>query len=359
MTLSVTLSVPATATTAAVVPTALSATPVNGITCVPDPNGSGGIIVENCTSYDDPATLGDEASNLILNVYNPTFTITDSANPSSPVTVTMPVMQARRGWRYPWLTSKIKQGNTDLINARLMLQYGPVGALLQPINALTYSGPADVPGITRYMGATGDRVEIGLTTEVIAIAMQTNNWSQALLQAEGCSAFPDIYRDKRTGQPVDKIQYPKANSYNSPGYRGSPWLAPAPSDYANDSNVIYMATNHLPSPFYAPALITLDPYFLERLQYNAEICALSGDSNYNGTTPMLMAPSEPRDFAWSVREVAMAAVATKEFEKRGILPANFKPSSYFFQIVSNVLVYYAQPLIADMTTDPRLQNFHQ
>ena len=333
--------------------TALSLVPIAGAICYPLKADGSQVAVEVCTSFDDPSSGQDQDPALIQNILNPVFTVRDGTGAVIKA-IPLPEKQARTAFRFPWLTSTVVQTNLDLIAQHLVFPIGDPGAQLRTPDPVTYDGPNDFPDMVRYEGQTGESDMIGLFSEHAAVAIRTGDFSQALIIAEGASTAPLIFQDKSTGKPIDKLKYPKCNNYGGgPNYRGRPWMKPADANFASDPNIVYPNIAHYPEASYVAAMATFDPWHLRNLQMAATNCLLTDGDAYVtdwstfALSPMIMASPETRAFAWELRTVAMAEVATREFEKRGILPANCMPSAYFTQVLANIRQYYIAVRMAD------------
>lgn len=167
-------------------------------------------------------------------------------------------------------------------------------------------------GVTAYMPRTGERADIGPTTEPQADFICTNDQAALDLlraQAEAAGTMPWHMRDDTQTSPFDFRKYPNASWYSSSN-GGSPHVKTASSPITLDSA-------HQPALAYVPYLLTGDPYHLEDLQFQA---------TYNwGVLPSAYRPSIPqaRAFAWSTRTLAQCARVTPATTPSWLLPQSY------------------------------------
>lgn len=173
--------------------------------------------------------------------------------------------------------------------------------------------PMGLAGVTPYMPSTGERPDIGLTTEPQAKFIGTSDQASLDLlraQAEAAGTMPWHMRDETQTSPFDFRMYPNATWYWSSN-GGTPHVKTATTPITIDSA-------HQPALAYLPYLLTGDPYHLEDLQFQA---------TWNwGALPAAYRPSIPqaRAFAWSIRTLAQAARVTP-----GATPSWLLPRSYW------------------------------
>lgn len=288
---------------------------------------------------DNPAA-GDENWQSKSNIGPHTITISDGT------VYNLTYKQARTRFRHPRLTSKVVHTPKWLVDNHFMFPFGDPGATLATPPPAVYDGPNSFAGMTRYMGQTGERPELGLVTEWAAKYMQDGDPTALLNVAEAAGTAPMFYIDIATGKPVSKLTYVKANNYGGgAGYRGGPWLMPAPADFAKDPNVIYPSGSHLSELSYHAAMITEDPWHVENLQAWCGAILFGADSD--GVNPPVLADTETRAMAGELRTLAMAEVATKYFESIGKLPVTCLPSSYYATLLDVCLKQYILGRIAD------------
>ena len=164
-------------------------------------------------------------------------------------------------------------------------------------------------GVTPFMGATGERPDIGLLTEPQAHYVCTGSRDALAIvraQAEAAGTLPWHMRDGKTGAPVDLDAFSKMSWYPERP-NGAPHIPLA-------NTGIFIDSAHQPALAYLPYLLTGDPYHLEDLQFAA---------NFNrGTLPVEYRLSIPqsRAFAWSMRTLAQAATVTPATTPRWLLP---------------------------------------
>lgn len=172
--------------------------------------------------------------------------------------------------------------------------------------------PMGLAGLEPHMGATGERDEIGLTTEAQARYVCTGE-SGALGalrdQAEAAGTLPWHMRDSRTGAPVDLDAHPRMSWYPDRKV-GNPQVATTATGIVIDAA-------HQPSLAYVPYLLTGDPYHLEDLQFAATYNRGWFAPEYRLSVP------QTRAFAWSLRTLAQAARVTPDRTPRWLLPKSY------------------------------------
>lgn len=255
---------------------------------------------------------------------------------------------------------QITRSPAQLVSAKRMFPYAGVAVSSQPARVpYTLMGSS---WLTVYMATTGERSDIGLTTDASAYAMlggDPGSMIDAALAGETC---PLHFRDQSTDQPIDLTVYPTANAYDTAGNEGSPWLCKGPpsqtdSIYSTFGGGWLPQQAHFTEMSYVAQMFTGDLGFLEDLQYAANFVVLTDSILAASSTPGRATPSgEYRGLAWAFRTLFMAHVATQDEEAKGPLPAYLKPSSYFKTLLDNALAYYGQA-ITDTTTIGR-QTFH-
>jgi hypothetical protein len=268
-------------------------------------------------------------------------------------------------WNARWCNRngpiRINKSPRQLVDARRMFPYGasPVPIPSQPPRIL-YNQPMATSWLTIYMPTTGERPDIGLTTDASAYAMlggDPGSMIDAALSAESC---PFHFRDQSTDQPIDLIQYPGANAYDIPGRQGAPWLCKGPPFPSQGGYSMYGGgwqpqQAHLTEMSYVAHEFTGDLGFLEDLQYAANF-VLIGDATLSSAHGKPIPYGEYRGLAWAVRTLFMAHIATRDAESAGIATGPgtpYKPSSYFKTLLDNTLAYYS-PIMSD----PAQQIFH-
>ncbi len=195
-------------------------------------------------------------------------------------------------------------------------------------------------GLTPYMGATGERQEIGLVTDAQGAWLCGGSPNNMLVQAESHADVP-VHFGK-----VDLRVTPWAQCYEDNPAKGSPY-------FDIKGYEIMPEVAHYPSLNYVPYLATGDLFYLEELQAEATFMLIAGPGvpEYRP----LIDGGQPRGLAWTVRAIASAYLATQEAEKAGALPSHLLPSSYW----KGRLDIYRKTLTAKYlnSKDPRIQAF--
>ena len=130
-------------------------------------------------------------------------------------------------WPFPLATTADLTAKKLLPRFNGALAFGTAGQL-SPAGAYT---PMSTGGLTKAMGMTGERADIGLVTGWQAEWICTGRQAMLdtlLVQGEAAATFPLMWRDLQTNALIDAIvQYPKASPYWPNG--GSPQLYRSPS----------------------------------------------------------------------------------------------------------------------------------
>ena len=116
-------------------------------------------------------------------------------------------------------------------------------------------------GIYPYMGATGERNDIGIVTEWQAdYVMYEDAQARGYIRGAGGGrgSVPWHYRDENTWRRLSFATYPDVGWYGIPCWR----IAPGGADIGPE-------TGHSPDVSYVPFLVTGDPYMLEEMQFQA------------------------------------------------------------------------------------------
>lgn len=251
----------------------------------------------------------------------------------------------------------IKRTPAQIVAANRMFPFGQAwkGAKSDSVTDYQFKGPMDSAGIVIYMPTTGERPEIGLITDPSAAFMRGAAPGPMLAWAQAASSCPMHFRDETTGKPIDLLKYPKANSY-SQDKQGSPWLKPGEPDTKAPAFRAFGGgwtpqQAHYCEMSYLAHIATLDPTFLEDLQYSANFTVLC-DAYVSGQRGIATVAGEYRGIAWAFRNLFMAHIATLDAEARGDLPPSCHPSNYWKTLLDNQLVYYSQ-----FMADPKNQTF--
>lgn len=232
----------------------------------------------------------------------------------------------------------------SIVASGQMFPFGDTGKPVGKVNIYTFKGPMDSAGVTLYMPTTGERPDIGLVTDPVALYMLTGNSGPMLAWAQAGGSCPYHFRDELTGKPVDLLKYPTANNYNSVGAQGYPSLLTGPRNTAG-----YMQYGggwtpqqaHLCEMNYLAYCATKDPVFLIDLQFAANF-VLTDDAGLSSKLKKATPRGEYRGVSWAFRELFMAHRATLDAEQAGSLPTQCHPSSYWKALLDQALAYYGQ-----------------
>jgi hypothetical protein len=174
------------------------------------------------------------------------------------------------------------------------------------------------------MGDTGGRSDIGVLPGWTAQYLASGNTTARDIMMANAFVSSSIvwnYRDSN-GQIF--------NIDNFPGYgisHGTTFAAPTSF---RDGDFPNPAINHPPSLCYVPFLLTGDSFFLEQLQFQAGMGLYSWDAN-NGSGMLISQVWEQRTVAWTLRELAFAAIATPSSG----LPSTMLSRDYFLRKLAN------------------------
>ena len=159
-------------------------------------------------------------------------------------------------------------------------------------------------GMVTGMGWTGDRPDIGILTGWAAQWLcKGNNTSTVIAQGEASGTMSMHLRDPVTGAPLDLVNdYPTLTSYPNGGNPIVPMI----------KGIVTYDSGHSPACSYLPWLLTGDVYYLEALQFQANIEIIgepaSGRYTWAG-----------RYGAWPLRNKLYAAVASPTDPPRWLL----------------------------------------
>lgn len=229
----------------------------------------------------------------------------------------------------PGTLPKIVKTQAELTAAKLMLPYSKSVAL-KPGSFPSYKyspGNYESLGLTKYMGATGERQEIGLVTEAQADWLSGGSPGNMLAQAEAHGSVP--IHALIDGRVINVLKYPAATfDYRAPQNGWKPYFDITKEPIAPD-------TAHYPALSYVPYLATGDQYYLAELQFAATYHICGGPPNFAQGKGIIW-PWQQRQFAWGIRDIIAAYIATPE----GDVPAPLQPKSYWKTILDNNIAFY-------------------
>lgn len=212
-------------------------------------------------------------------------------------------------WRWQSAPRPVRVTPAELIAAGLVPHYDgdPLADYLTDLAPQTYE-VMGFAGMVDQMGWTGDRPDIGpLTGWQAQWLIKGNNASTVIAQGEASGTISMHLRDPVTGSPLDLVAYDKLSNY--PG-GGDPIVPLVPGIVSYDSG-------HSPSLSYLPWLMTGDPYYLEALQFQANLEMMGEPSAYRYS-------KGGRYGAWALRNKVYAASASPVDAPQWLLPkSNF------------------------------------
>lgn len=230
-------------------------------------------------------------------------------------------------WRWQSAPRPVRVTPAELIASGLVPHYDgdPLATYLTDLAPQTYE-VMGFAGMVDQMGWTGDRPDIGpLTGWQAQWLIKGNNTSTVLAQGEASGTISMHLRDPVTGSPLDLIEYNKLSNY--PG-GGDPIVPLVPGIVSYDSG-------HSPSLSYLPWLMTGDPYYLEALQFQANLEIMGEPSAYRYT-------KAGRYGAWALRNKLYAASASPVDVPQWLLP-----KAVFHEHMEKV----RQSMLEDMNSD--------
>lgn len=205
----------------------------------------------------------------------------------------------------------------DLASARLILpfQRRSVRGKQAASKNVTYR-PGAWPGASSFSGAE----EGALVNNATADWLVGGDSRAMLIWAESHASLPHHWVDGSTGRMWSIKAAPKVSAYSKT----------ATFEYTSDSP-IKLDSAHYPSVCYVPYLATGDQFYLEELQFAANYHQVSQNPEYRQDARGLFTRGQTRAYAWSLRDAAMAYLATPD----GDVPPPLLPKSYWKQILDN------------------------
>jgi hypothetical protein len=209
-------------------------------------------------------------------------------------------------WRWQSAPRPVRVDRQTLIQSGLVPHYDGaiLGQFIADLAPQTYT-VMGFSGMVTGMGWTGDRPDIGIMTGWQAQYLcKGNNASTVIAQGEASGTISMHLRDPETGAPLDLANdWPTLTSYPSGGDPIVPLT----------KGIVIYDSGHSPACSYLPWLLTGDPYYLEALQFQANIEIIgepaSGRYTWAG-----------RYGAWPLRNKLYAAVASPVDPPRWLLP---------------------------------------
>jgi hypothetical protein len=208
-------------------------------------------------------------------------------------------------WRWQSAPRPVRVDRQTLIQSGLVPHYDgtTLGQFIADLAPQTYS-VMGFSGMVVGMGWTGDRPDIGILTGWAAQWLcKGNNTETVIAQGEASGTISMHLRDPETGAPLNLIQYDRLTSYPNGGDPIVPLT----------KGIVTYDSGHSPACSYLPWLLTGDVYYLEALQFQANIEIIgepaSGRYTWAG-----------RYGAWPLRNKLYAAIASPVEPPQWILP---------------------------------------
>ncbi len=169
-------------------------------------------------------------------------------------------------------------------------------------------GPMTIGFPVSYMPMTGGRREIGPMPRWSArylLSMDQRAKTVSLGTATLAGTWSIHYRDQLTGQPASLEDYPTMSLLSS----NNPDQFPDCNDCSNPNRY---DSAHQPAFAFLPYLVTGDYYYLEELQFWANLNMIESNPEYRGRELGLLKWGQVRGQAWSLRTLGQAAYITPD-----------------------------------------------
>ena len=200
-------------------------------------------------------------------------------------------------------------------------------------------GPMDISFVKPYMATTGGRPDIGpLPMWAVMYLLSMDERAKEVMLGIGdlSGSWPIYYRDKSADQPVSIEQYSKVSIYKRTINKGVNAL---PVCEEVNCKVPYTYDSaHQPSFAFLPYLVTGDLYYLESLQFWANLNVINLPHGFRDGSLGLYHRKQVRGQAWSLRTLGQAIAFT---------PDGDAIKEYFQHILTNNLDAYRKILIED------------
>ncbi len=198
--------------------------------------------------------------------------------------------------------------------------------------------PMGISFVRATMGVAGGRPDIGpLPGWAVNYLLSMDKRAKDVMLSIGdlSGSYPIHYKDKKTNQPVSIEKYPNVSLYFRTKHRGK---NPLPKCGSSCSIPFSFDSAHQPSFAFLPYLVTGDLYYLESLQYWANINPLQLPDQFRDYSAGLFHRSQVRGMAWSLRTLGQVAAFTPDGESI---------KEYFLKILDNNIKVYNKILIGD------------
>jgi hypothetical protein len=177
----------------------------------------------------------------------------------------------------------LKRQPKDVFDLNLMPVYGNTGNSVSNVGFNPVDRIFQTGSVTRYMPTTGERPDIGITTDWAAAWLLGASPDAMLAVAFASNGFAEHWRDARgTGLQVDLIKYPGINAADAPGLQGNgPYIVKGPqsptSGYFTYSNGTCPQPAHYCDRSYVATIAYKDKVFLKQTVDGAIFCVGQSD----------------------------------------------------------------------------------
>jgi hypothetical protein len=166
--------------------------------------------------------------------------------------------------------------------------------------------------VTKYMGATGGRGDIGPLPRwacLYVLSMDPRAKEVTWRTADLAGSWPIHWRDKKTGLPISLKNHPRLSVHQNLRYKTSAAVAkPKHWPYRHGiKNRLRPDDSHEPALAYIPYLLGGDYYYLEELEFWAAYNPLYTSPEYRGYSKGLLKWLQIRGQAWTLRTLARTA----------------------------------------------------
>lgn len=201
------------------------------------------------------------------------------------------------------------------------------------------TGPMGMAMLTRAMGTTGGRPDIGLHhawAAMYLVSMDERAKDVTLGLSDLGGSWPIHYRDRNTDQPVSIQDYPYVRTQRIGGDSYNPVTKkhedlPVCTATGQCSVPYQPDTAHQPSLAFLPYLITGDAYHLDEMLFWANWNLITKNPAYRAYAKGLVKGDQVRGQAWTMRSLAHAAYIT---------PDGHPLKNYFNQVLDTNLDFY-------------------
>ncbi len=199
--------------------------------------------------------------------------------------------------------------------------------------------PMGISIVRPTMGVAGGRPDIGplpgwATTYLLS---QDKRAKEIMLSIGDLSgSYPIHYKDKNTDKPVSIRTYPNVSLYFRSKRTGN---NPLPRCGGDCKVPFKFESAHQPSFVFLPYLVTGDQYYIEELQYWANVNHLLLPDMFRDNEKGLFHRSQIRGMAWSMRTLAQAAAFTPD--------SDTTLKTYFTTLLENNRANFETLLVGD------------